>query len=114
MAGRWRIDTVSLPTIDELLDTNSQAGIRAEFARIKTAVNEALKKAFSTEGSWHSEPVNWADLRCVAVEYVIDDYDGRYLATIEEASPGCHALCSYVQQYLESVGLVDVEIVTEW
>ena len=105
---------MSLPTINELLDSTTQAGIRAEFPKIKAAVNEALEAANYTDGSWQSEPINWADLKCADVEYVIDEHDGRFVATIEEASPGCPSLCNFVRKHLESIGLADVDVVTEW
>lgn len=54
---------MSLPTINELLDSTTQGGIRREFPAIETAVNDALRKARETDGSWLTEPINWGDLR---------------------------------------------------
>lgn len=101
----WRQHIKDRPVIDE---------IRARFQSIETAVNQALAKAKVTDGSWRSEPINWADLKCAAVEYVIDSEDGWYRATIEEAAPACPSLCAFVKKQIDAVGFGDVEVVTEW
>ena len=76
--------------------------------------NDACQAAFNNE-KCREDAVNWGDLGCIEARLCADEEGNTwYHVLIEEASPGCHALCSYVQQYLESVGLVDVEIVTEW
>lgn len=57
------------------------------------------------------EPINWGDLKCMEVEAF---KNGRYLVTIEEASPSdCPTFCSYIETYLKSYGW-DVQVQTEW
>jgi len=89
--------------------------VRGRFKAIEEAVDAALGKAAATDGSWRDEPINWADLHCAGVEFVVDEFsDGRYVATIEEASPACPSLCKFVANELNKVGFGDVEVRTEW
>ena len=53
--------------------------------------------------------VNWGDLSCVDVE----DRDGVYLVTIEEASADGRGLCQYLETWLHRWGW-NVVVRTEW
>ena len=57
------------------------------------------------------EPINWGDLKCCDV---CDTGYGKYLITIDEASPNeCPNLCEYVRSFLAAWGW-NVEVITEW
>ncbi len=57
------------------------------------------------------EAVNWGDLKCVGVDAFTD---GRFLVTIEEASPdGCPTLCGYLERHLKLIGW-NCQVETEW
>lgn len=89
--------------------------IRGRIKAIEEVVEAALVKASETDGSWRTEEVNWGDLHCAGVEFVVDEFsDGRYVATIEEASPYCPSLCGFVANELNEAGFGDVEVRTEW
>jgi len=56
-----------------------------------------------------TEPINWGDLSAT-----VEKNEGRYIITIEEASPGeCPTLCEYVEKYLTAWGW-PVIVQTEW
>jgi hypothetical protein len=60
--------------------------------------------------------INWADLRCVDVEYV-QPLDGRpfYRAIVEEASPSASALQDALQDQLLRNGLLaEAEVCLQW
>lgn len=93
--------------------------IKLRFQIIEVAVNMALKKAHEAmvdgSESLARESVNWSDLKCCSVEYVIGaDYE-HYRVVIDEASPTCFALPQFVSDALKADGINDVgEIITEW
>lgn len=93
--------------------------IRGRMEIIEVAVNQALVKAYDAmqdgSESLARESINWSNLKCQSVEYVIGfDYD-HYRVTIDEAAPGCFALCQFVGDALKNDGIKDVgEISTEW
>lgn len=93
--------------------------IKSRFDIIETAVNMALKKARQQveEGneSLARDPINWGDLKCQSVEFVIGkDYE-HYRVVIDEAAPECYALCKFVIDELAADGIKDVgEVTTEW
>jgi hypothetical protein len=61
------------------------------------------------------EPINWGDLRCVSVEYCVNDSgDAHYLVLIEEAAPECVEFRSFVEQRLYECGYTDISLRTEW
>lgn len=88
-----------------------------QFQKIKQLVNVATRELFlrRNDSPWSTEPVNWADFKCAAVEYVIDDSGGEfYRAIIEEAAPGCRHVIEFVTEHLKQHGYDDVEVVMEW
>lgn len=101
----WLKNIKDRPVFDE---------IRTRFPAIESVVNAALRKAKETDGSWHSEAINWGRVHCNVVEYVLDADNGRYLATIEKASPACPSLINFVRKHLEAAGFGDVDVQTEW
>lgn len=88
--------------------------IKQRFPKIERFVNEVLEELRATDGSWHSEAINWADLRCAEVQYIITEHDEHYMAIIEEASPACPSLCTAVSARLKSAGFENVYVQTEW
>ena len=52
-----------LPELPEVIET---------LQRIQTAVDEAIEMARETDGSWQTELINWADLYCVEVVFVVN------------------------------------------
>lgn len=74
--------------------------------------NEAIEKAREAK---IKDAVNWDDLKCNEVIFVINDKgDNFYQFIISEASPDCEDFKGFIQQYL--IDKVDLypEIVTEW
>lgn len=81
---------------------------------IQEAVNLALIEIKKRDGAWKDEPINWADLRCVDVEYVTGIYNSLFRAIIEEADPNCPSLHVFISEHIKKLGYEDIEIVTEW
>lgn len=62
-----------------------------------------------------TEPINWADLRCVMAEYTIgQDGNSTHRVYIEEASPTCPEFQHFIAGKLDELGFRNVEVVTEW
>ncbi len=79
---------------------------------VEAAIAEAQKhKADSLQ----HEAINWGDLHCDGVLFVIDVNGKRfYLATVTEASPNCPDLQAFLQGSLLQAGFENVQIVTAW
>lgn len=84
--------------------------------RIKQDANEIIKSLYKKNGNelkanikWRfkNEPVNWGDLKCLAVEQ-------KYVVYVGEAAPTANWLKDYLKTELEKRGHKNVEIVTEW
>lgn len=61
--------------------------------------------------------VNWHDLKCNEVKFVInDDGDSYYEFVIDEVSPDNHRFQKYISDYLSEVAGIneDFYIITEW
>lgn len=86
--------------------------LRENFQEIEHKVNTAISKLDRDGGSWSNEPINWADLRCACVEYIIGNGYEYYQATIEEADPTCPHLVTAIDQMVSFDG--ELAIVTEW
>lgn len=68
-----------------------------------------------------SGPINWGDLRCVAVEHVqtfsyveIDPPAAEWRVLIEEAFPDARELQTHITNKLIEAGFHDVEVRTDW
>lgn len=86
--------------------------IRHRMAEIKRAVDEIVGEI---EVGSINGAINWADLGCGDVEFVITEYhDGIYRAVIDEAAPGNTDLTTLVIRKLYLRGYHDVEVVCEW
>ena len=77
-------------------------------------VNDILKEMSKHRGSF-GEVVNWADLKCVDVEYVSSLYSHKFIRVIiEEAAPENGKFTEYIHEMLISKGYKHIEVVTEW
>lgn len=76
--------------------------------RIEQVVNSAIGSA---DPDAIGGPVNWADLRCISVEF---DTDGCVTALVTEASPEAGSLVAYLSRALKAAGIGDVYVRTEW
>lgn len=60
-------------------------------------------------------PINWADLRCVEAQAILNDSgEERLCVVIEEASPDAVELHRIVNADLAKHGWPNVEVSTEW
>jgi hypothetical protein len=97
---------MSFPTNEELFAT---------FGRIERLVNERLETESRKRKNRIEGAINWADLRCAYVEYVVGSGGEKfYRATVEEASPSASELCAVLRQHLEGHGLQNVDVACEW
>ena len=79
---------------------------------VEAAIAEAQKHK---TGSLQHEAINWGDLHCDGVVFVIGVNGKRfYLATVTEASPACPDLQTFLQGRLSEMGFKNVQIETEW
>ncbi len=63
----------------------------------------------------HRESINWADLRCVHAEFVVEQNGSTfYRVWIEEASPGCPEFHQFICTELQKAGFFNVEVRTDW
>jgi hypothetical protein len=87
---------------------------QVHMAFIRATADMACAKAFDQRNEIN-DAVNWGDLSCHGVEYVVDD-TGReyYRVTIEEAAPGCMQLIEFIDDRFHEFGFEDIEVVTEW
>jgi hypothetical protein len=91
--------------------------IQEKLQLLKSATNELLEqltKERMAEVPFRRGGINWADLKCCNVEYIVNIYDEIvWRVTIDEVSPDEQELQDYVRN-----GLIerfdDVEVVTEW
>ncbi len=82
---------------------------------LKAASNEACKLAASRKGDFFSDPINFAQLRCVQAAYSMNsDEDYWSEVTIEGASPDATKLAAFIQKHLEDNGFPDILVRTEW
>lgn len=82
---------------------------------IQSAVNDGLLEASGHYWLFDGEPINWGDLSCVSAEIVIDmDGNVRTRIVIEEASPECPKLCSWVEDYLTKRDFESFEVMTAY
>ena len=77
---------------------------------LQATVNEVLAQAME-ERSQIGGPVNWGDLRCVALRILLD---GHVTVTVEEASPSASELCRFVAKELARRGHDEIAVRTEW
>lgn len=82
--------------------------------KIKGEVARSLEKAASTKSSFFLDAINWASLRCIRVQWCIDqDGDTEWLVTISEAAPDATALQEFVRSRLADTR-PNVDVRTEW
>ena len=77
---------------------------------LQATVNGILAQAME-ERSQIGGPVNWGDLRCVALRILLDGY---VTVTVEEASPSALELCRFVAKELARRGHDEIAVRTEW
>lgn len=94
------------------------ADMRVSLSKLAIATDAVLKEIHAertAEVPFRRGGVNWADLRCVSVEWVMDNHgDWRYVVNVEEAAPDEYELQNEVAQRLARNGYADVDVVTEW
>jgi hypothetical protein len=82
---------------------------------IQNKANEIIKSLYTKNGKikrktrwmFKGEPINWGNLKCIAVER-------KYVVYICEAAPNVEEFKNYIKKELEKNGCKDVEIITEW
>lgn len=88
------------------------------FKFIETAVNEAIEEAVSVHGSgaFDGDAINWADLRCATVEFVVNEHGDYYHAIVEEADPTSYKLREFIQKKIDAISFCGqtVWVETEW
>ena len=84
-----------------------------KLTKLRSATDDAIGVIES--GVRPRGPVNWADLSCLEVAWVLPD-DGEPYAhvVIEEAAPEATEFCQAIKEELERRGFSGVEVVTEW
>ena len=83
---------------------------------IQAYVDVLLKVAERQKENMDSA-INWADLRCVGVEYCINENASEsLLVRVEEASENCPKLISFLEDKLyKDMGLtINLDIETDW
>lgn len=70
-------------------------------------------------GLWGNLAVNWADLRCAYVTFVVDDSSAYYSVVVEELSPTCYKIRDRIQSAFDRLdtavfGGYKVYVETEW
>ena len=84
-----------------------------QLKELRAACNSALEQIKASDAR-PSGAINWADLRCVSAEWVIDDSGAEFPQVfIEEAEPGALELCSAIAAALEG-RWPGVRVVAEW
>lgn len=88
--------------------------MRERLMKLIEATDKVIHLAFNVKKAF-CEPINWADLQCVAAGRMVrwngDEYD---VVHIEEASPECPIFQTFVNEHLARAGYPDVEVRTEW
>ena len=80
--------------------------------KLKWATNEAIEAVRKED---IPEAVDWANLRCVNAQWIVDDEGNKHAAVVvDEASPEAGLLQAAIRAELERLGWPDVRVVTEW
>lgn len=94
------------------------SSVTAPMAAMEAATNHALARIIRAHQDGEQRvtgAINWADLHCREIEFVVgQDGVARYRVIIEEAESHNPVLQSRVRQYLQDAGYADVEVVTAW
>lgn len=86
--------------------------MRVTFQNLREITEDALQAACLKD---LPGPVNWGDLRCVEVSYVVRDEGRPYFnVLIEEASPDASELQQFVLDAIARRGYMNVEVETAW
>ena len=103
------------------IDDKTYAELRENFIKIKKRTEQAIDKAKAERHnhSFSNEAINWVDLHCVDVDFIVGEFDCWYLATIEEAAPDRPSLLAFIRDNVKISELNDeigheVYFVTEW
>lgn len=86
------------------------------FFELRSITDDAIESAKKLpREAFSGEPINWAAIRCLSIEYWQDDSgDEGYRVTIDECSPSCSNLQLYIGKALAESGYPHVEVRTEW
>ncbi len=67
------------------------------------------------KGKFIGDAINWGDLKCFDARFVVNmDGNECYEVWIDEASPDCSTLRSFVEDWLLERGHSNVVVMTEW
>lgn len=84
------------------------------FTSLLANAEKAIQAAKLVCEEFAGEPINWAAIKVTHIEHWMDDRgDSGYRVYIDECSPNCPKLASFIAGYIDEAG-INCEVRTEW